>query len=98
MPNPDFPVNCPKCGAKLTYVRSEGEMHFYRCPRHATVVLPPHERIGADDERFHREVLSGKAHHALVAARSRVARSVNTIGGALSDGSLQVRSLPRSER
>ena len=33
VPDPGFPLNCPKCGQKLAYVRSEGNLHFYRCPR-----------------------------------------------------------------
>jgi hypothetical protein len=47
--NAGFPVNCPKCGQLLTYLRSEGEWHFYRCPTHQTVVLPPSGRVKVDD-------------------------------------------------
>jgi hypothetical protein len=55
MPDPGFPVNCPKCGAALVYVRSEGPTdiyaatHFYRCWRHGVVVLPPNGIIRVDD-------------------------------------------------
>jgi hypothetical protein len=31
MPNPGFPLNCPKCGKPLVYVRTDGDTHFYRC-------------------------------------------------------------------
>jgi hypothetical protein len=34
-------LNCPKCGAKLTYSHSNGDTHLYRCPKHGVVVLPP---------------------------------------------------------
>jgi hypothetical protein len=37
------------CGQLLTYVRSDGEWHFYRCPTHQTVVLPPNGRMKVDD-------------------------------------------------
>ena len=49
MPNPGFPLNCPKCGQKLAYVRSEGENHFYRCPSHGAVILPPSGVVRVDD-------------------------------------------------
>ena len=49
MPDPGLPVNCPTCGQPLTYVRSDGEWHFYRCPTHQTVVLPPNGRMKVDD-------------------------------------------------
>ena len=49
MPDPGFPVNCPKCGQRLTYVRSEGETHFYRCPRDGAVILPPNGIVRVDN-------------------------------------------------
>ena len=42
MPDPfGIPLQCPKCGAPLTYQHSQGDMHFYRCPTHGRLVLPP---------------------------------------------------------
>jgi uncharacterized Zn finger protein (UPF0148 family) len=49
MPDPGFPVNCPKCGTPLSYVRTDGDTHFYRCPRHGSLVLPPDGRVRPDD-------------------------------------------------
>lgn len=45
MSDPDLPINCPTCGAALVYVRTEGETHLYRCPRHGSLILPPDGRI-----------------------------------------------------
>jgi hypothetical protein len=42
-------VNCPKCGSRLAYVRTQDETHFYRCARHGTVILPPDGRVRLDD-------------------------------------------------
>jgi hypothetical protein len=44
------PMNCPYCGAPLTYVRtegagSEGETFVFRCARHGILILPPDARI-----------------------------------------------------
>jgi hypothetical protein len=49
--DPGFPLNCPHCGEKLAYVRTEGEIHFYRCSRHGPLILPPDGRIKLDDPR-----------------------------------------------
>jgi DNA-directed RNA polymerase subunit RPC12/RpoP len=43
--DPDIPINCPYCGAALAYLRTEGETHFYSCPRHGRLMLPPDGRI-----------------------------------------------------
>ena len=45
MPDPQFPLHCPKCGKPVVYVRTEGDTHFYRCERDGSVVFPPHGRI-----------------------------------------------------
>ena len=45
MPDPQFPLHCPKCGKPVVYVRTEGDTHFYRCDRDGSVVFPPHGRI-----------------------------------------------------
>jgi hypothetical protein len=44
------PMNCPYCGAPLTYVRTEGagsvgETFVFRCARHGVLILPPDGRI-----------------------------------------------------
>ncbi len=39
--DPGFPLNCPKCGTRLVYIRTDGDTHFYRCPRHGSLILPP---------------------------------------------------------
>ena len=36
-----FSMNCPLCGARLTYVRTEGGTNVYRCDRHGELMLPP---------------------------------------------------------
>ena len=49
MPDPQVPIDCPVCGAPLiylsTYQRTDGETHFYRCPRHGVFLVPPNGRI-----------------------------------------------------
>jgi tRNA(Ile2) C34 agmatinyltransferase TiaS len=40
-----LPLNCPTCGAAMSFVRSEGETLIYRCPRHGLLMLPPDGRI-----------------------------------------------------
>lgn len=42
MPDPGLHPNCPYCGAGLAYVRTDGETHIYRCPRHGALILTPH--------------------------------------------------------
>ena len=50
MPDPfGITLKCPKCGAPLTYQHSQGEVHFYRCPKHGRLVLPPSGVIQIDD-------------------------------------------------
>lgn len=41
----DIPLNCPACGARLAFVRAEGDIAVYRCPKDGAVVLPPNGRI-----------------------------------------------------
>jgi hypothetical protein len=43
--DPGFSMNCPLCGARLVYLRTEGETHFYRCDRHGMLMLPPDGRV-----------------------------------------------------
>lgn len=31
MCNTGFPFSCPTCSKPLTYIHSEGELHFYTC-------------------------------------------------------------------
>ena len=49
MPSPVLPLNCLKCGTRLVYRHSQGDTHFYRCPKHGVVVLPPSGIIRVDD-------------------------------------------------
>jgi len=49
MPEPASPPVCPKCGSPLTYLFSEAEWDFYRCPTHRTVVLPMTERVKVNE-------------------------------------------------
>ena len=55
MPDPQFPLKCPKCGTPLVYVRSEGPAdiyqatHFYRCRNNGVVILPPSGIVRVDD-------------------------------------------------
>jgi hypothetical protein len=49
MPDLVLPLNCPKCGKPLIFLWAEDEWHFYRCPTHLTVVLPPDGRLKVDD-------------------------------------------------
>jgi hypothetical protein len=39
-----FPVSAT---AEGTYVRTDGDTHVYRCPRHGSMLLPPHGRVTA---------------------------------------------------
>lgn len=41
----DIPLNCPSCGNPLVYVRTEGDVAVYRCPKDGAVLLPPNGRI-----------------------------------------------------
>ena len=42
---PGISMNCPFCGARLEYLRTEDETHFYRCDRHGMLMLPPDGRV-----------------------------------------------------
>ena len=44
MADPGFPLNCPKCGTRLVYLRTQDDTHFYRCAQRGLMVLPPHGR------------------------------------------------------
>jgi hypothetical protein len=37
--DPGVKLNCPLCGAALTYVQTEGETHVYHCLRHGPIIL-----------------------------------------------------------
>lgn len=43
--DPGIAMNCPYRGARLTYLRSENETHYYRCDRHGELMLPPDGRL-----------------------------------------------------
>ena len=45
MPDLQVPLNCPVCGTALVYVQSDGDTHFYRCPHHGSIILPPDGRV-----------------------------------------------------
>ena len=45
MTNPGITVNCPYCGAALMYLHTVSKTHFYRCPRHRVLILPPDGRV-----------------------------------------------------
>jgi len=45
MSDPGINANCPYCGAKLEFLRTEGETHFYRCACHGVLMLPPDGRV-----------------------------------------------------
>jgi len=41
------PMNCPLCGARLTYLRTDDETHVLR---HGEVILPPDGRMRSNDQ------------------------------------------------
>jgi tRNA(Ile2) C34 agmatinyltransferase TiaS len=43
--DPAVPMNCPICGTSMLYVETEGQKHYYRCPRHGLLMLPPDGRF-----------------------------------------------------
>jgi tRNA(Ile2) C34 agmatinyltransferase TiaS len=45
MRDPAIPLNCPYCGARIEHERTEGETHYYRCPRCRPLALPPDGRL-----------------------------------------------------
>ena len=40
-----LPLNCPRCGAKLTYLRHHGTNGVYHCLEDGVVLNPPSGRI-----------------------------------------------------
>ena len=44
-----IPLRCPKCGQRLTHQYSQGETHYYRCPTHGRLILPPNGIMQMDD-------------------------------------------------
>ena len=48
MPDPDLSLKCPYCGRSTAYVRSDGDTHFYKCPRDGPLILPPNGRLARD--------------------------------------------------
>ena len=48
MPDPGISPNCPYCGRGVRYVRSDGDTHFYKCPRDGPLILPPNGRLARD--------------------------------------------------
>jgi hypothetical protein len=45
MADPGVPMNCPLCGARLTYLRTDGETYVYHYLRHGVLILPPDGRL-----------------------------------------------------
>jgi hypothetical protein len=41
MAHPGVKMNCPLCGARLAYLRVDGDTHVYHCLRHGAPILPP---------------------------------------------------------
>ena len=39
MNDPQLPVNCPYCGARLVYVRTQEGKHLYECLQHGRLIL-----------------------------------------------------------
>ena len=42
-------LHCPECGRVLSYFRSDGAVHFFRCDRHQIIVFFPDGQIEVDD-------------------------------------------------
>ena len=63
MSDPDLPLNCPHCGERLAYVRSESaadaplaesrETHVYACRRHGEYLLSPDGLLRGGGTRSH---------------------------------------------
>jgi hypothetical protein len=45
MPDPGVTMNCPLCGVRLTYLRTEEDTHIYHCLRHGALMLSPDGRM-----------------------------------------------------
>ena len=45
MADPGVKMNCPLCGARLAYLRTDGDTHVYHCLRHGALILPPDGRM-----------------------------------------------------
>jgi hypothetical protein len=43
--DPGIEMNYPLCGARLVYLRTECDTHFYRCARHGVLMLPADGRM-----------------------------------------------------
>jgi hypothetical protein len=41
----NIPMNCPRCGAPLLFVRANGNVAIYLCATDGMVLLPPNGRI-----------------------------------------------------
>jgi hypothetical protein len=41
MPDLGVQLNCPLCGAPMSYIESDGATHIYRCLRHSLLILGP---------------------------------------------------------
>ena len=44
-----YPLNCPLCPHKLTFVSRDGELLLYRCAEHGLIVLSSDARIWPDE-------------------------------------------------
>ena len=40
-----LPLNCPRCGEKLTHVWTNDDVPVYHCPNNGVVVIPPDGHI-----------------------------------------------------
>jgi len=41
MADPGIQLNCPWCGVRLVYVRTDGDTYVYHCLRHGMLLLSP---------------------------------------------------------
>ena len=44
-----YPLNCPLCPQRLSFVSRDGELLLYSCPKHGVVVLSSDARIWVDE-------------------------------------------------
>ena len=44
-----LPLNCPRCGERLVYVRTDGDVDIYHCANHGVILLGS---IGCNDCEF----------------------------------------------
>ena len=56
MHEPAIPLNCPYCGARVEYRRTEGETHFYHCAKCGPLALPPDGRLRRVHENAGRQL------------------------------------------